>query len=199
MTDTTKPDQPRDDAATLPQSLELVNEHITAAIQAALTGGAEDLTDAALADYTALIQDQRARLMSLERDLAALLGKRLGKASGYLTDGRLFQLQRAADRKEWDHDDWKRDVRRAIVQDVEGVAASEYPEGVINGATGEAINLGWLLYLALNQAQEVHGSTAPRSTALRKLGLYAGDYCTSTPAGWRLTVTRPTEKKDTDD
>lgn len=156
---------------------------------------AEKMTDQELADYIAAIQDIRSRLGGVERELTTALGHRLGKVTSYLTDGRQFELGRSQDRKEWDHDSWKRDARRAVIK-----AAMEGKEGLVlmDTETGEAVdNLAAVLYQAVTQAQEVHGSTAPRSRALKLLGLYASDYCTSTPAGWRFTALKPTTKEDT--
>lgn len=145
---------------------------------------ATGFTDPAdLVDASALIQDLRRRLDQVENSLTTEAGKRDGKGTGNLSDGRQYVLARGSDRKDWDHDDWKRDVRRTITDMVAG-------EGlvVVNPQTGEETPLRQTVQVALAKAQEVHGQTSPRSTALKALGLYASDYCTSTPAGWRLTV-----------
>lgn len=163
---------------------------------------AEVMEAAELADAVALLQDVRHRLGLVERDLTVALGKRMGKGTGSLSDGRQFTLARAADRKEWDHDDWKRDARRAVVKahavmGTEPETGSEVIAVVVNPITGEEQNLATVLHAAIAEAQEVHGSTAPRSRALKALGLYASDYATSVPSGWRFTTVKPHDTTDT--
>lgn len=153
---------------------------------------AQDLVDA-----IALLQDVKVRLTAVERDLITTAGHRQGKVIGSLSDGRQFTLERASDRKEWDHDDWKRDVRRSLVE------RHAHPDAVIvNQETGEETALRVFLHGILAEAQEVHGSTAPRSRALKSLGLYAGDYATSSPNGWRFSAIKldhsPSTTTDTD-
>jgi hypothetical protein len=159
---------------------------------------ADNMTPEALAEDVAFLQDVRRKLGEVERDLTIALGRKMGKGTGTLADGRMFTVARAADRKEWDHDDWKRDVRRQIVDGM----GTKNRLVLVDVTTGEDSpqSLEEMLYDAIAQAQEVHGSTAPRSRALKELDLYASDYCTSTPSGWRFTAVKPhdttTEKKD---
>jgi len=150
----------------------------------------EGLEDAELATAVATIQDVRHRLGLLENALTTALGKRLGKTTGNLPDGRQFTLSRAADRKEWDHEEWKRDTRRTIVSHTTEELGSTVNLVTADGEVQE-LNLAALLHSAITEAQEVHGSTAPRSRALKLLGLYASDYCTSTPSGWRFQALKP--------
>lgn len=159
-----------------------------------------ELADAELADAIANIQDVRKRLSMVEVDLATALGKRVGKTVGELSDGRQFQLARATDRKEWDHEEWKRDARRALVDQSLAAIAVSRESIVVDPTTGEQTEqtLPAILHTVLAMAQEIHGSTAPRSRELRSLGLYPDNYCTTTPSGWRFTAVKPTEKKDTD-
>lgn len=149
-----------------------------------------------LADAIATLQDVKYRLGQVESTLATALGKREGVIQGNLPDGRQFTLKRTQDRKEWDHEEWKRDARRAIVNDLTKPGDTIY-EGVVT-ADGEVVPLGPVLHTAIALAQEVHGSTAPRSTSLKRLGLYASDYCTSSPGGWRLNAIRPEPKPTTE-
>lgn len=81
---------------------------------------------------------------------------------GYLS------VHRRKGRKQWRHDDWKRDVRRAVLdrRDVAG-------ESLVNPETGEEVNV----YELIADAQDVHGATAPKLTALKALGLDGDDYC----------------------
>lgn len=146
----------------------------------------------AQADLVALIQDLKARLGLVEAQAVMTLGKSAGAIQGNLSDGRQFTLKRAADRTAWDHEEWKRDARRAIVQAHAGSRL------VIDTDTGEEAPLARVLQEAITEAQEVHGSTAPRSTSLKRLGLYANDYCTSTPGGWRFNALKPTTTEDKD-
>lgn len=164
-------------------------------LEADPTLAAEGLPDLELADAIATIQDTRARLMNVERDLATALGKRSGKTVGTLSDGRQFKLERATDRKEWEHDEWKRDARRAVANAVTGRVEAVGP--LVNMETGEEVTLGRVLQEAMTAIQEVHGATSPKSTSLKALGLYASDYCSSSPSGWRFSAIKPTPKADT--
>lgn len=148
-----------------------------------------------VADLVALLQDLKFRLGQIETQAATTLGKMAGAIQGNLSDGRQFTLKRAQDRKEWDHDEWKRDARRAIVQHTTDEMGSTLQVLTEDGEVTE-FNLAALLHLAITEAQEVHGSTAPRSTSLKRLGLYASDYCTSSPGGWRFNAIRPEPKPD---
>lgn len=164
------------------------------------TLAAEGEADQELATWVAHIQDIRKRLSLVEVELATALGKRVGKTVGELSDGRQFQLARATDRKAWDHEEWKRDARRQVVNAfTERVVLHSHDEAsLVDTRTGEDLTLGQVLHMAITEVQEVHGSTEPRSRALRALGLYPDNYCTTTPSGWRFTAVKPTEKKDTD-
>lgn len=145
--------------------------------------------------HVAAVQDAIARLRDLERDVAIDLGKNLGAAQGELPDGRLFTLKRAADRTAWDHDEWKRDARRVIAKDLSDrfTDTDSGDLAVLDQATGEVVTLGRVLQEAMTAIENVHGSAAPKSTALKPLGLYASDYCTSTPGGWTFRATpKPT-------
>ena len=82
-----------------------------------------------LADAIAVVQDLRARLAVVEADMTRDLGQRLGKGFvGYLSDGRQYEVKRGGDRTAWDHEDWKRDVRRTIV---EKFTPSDDPEPLV--------------------------------------------------------------------
>lgn len=161
-----------------------------------IAGGLQDVE---LADAIATIQDLRARLVNVERDLATALGKRSGKTVGTLPDGRQFKLDRATDRTAWDHDEWKRDARRVIAGSLSErfIIHSHDDAALVDTASGEEVTLGRVLQEAMTAIQEVHGATSPKSTALKGLGLYASDYCSSTPSGWRFSAVKPTPKTDT--
>lgn len=149
------------------------------------------------AAVVATIQEVRARLTAVEAGVTTSIGNEAGAVTGYLPDGRQYTTKRAADRKEWQHDEWKRDARRAIVTKMmEGLPVpldANKRVAVLHPETGEVEHFapGLFLQMAMQTIQDVHGSTAPKSTALKALGLYASDYCTSTPGGWRLNVIKP--------
>jgi hypothetical protein len=162
---------------------------------------AEAMTPEELAEDVAFLQDVRRKLGEVERDLTIALGKKMGKGTGSLADGRMFTVARSSDRKEWNHDDWKRDVRRQIVNGM----GTRNRLVLVDVTTGEDSpqSVEELLYDAIAQAQEVHGAQAPKSKALKALDLFASDYCTSIPSGWRFTAVAPhdttTEKETQDD
>lgn len=167
--------------------------HLSAAVAdlEAAEDHSTELDPIAQAGAIALVKDLRQRLGAVESGLAERLGKAEGQMAGNLPDGRQFTLKRTQDRKEWDHEEWKRDVRRAIVQGL--------PKGLVlvDTDTGDEQPLGPTLQVLLADAQSVHGSAEPKSTALKPLGLYKGDYCTSSPGGWILNAIKPTPPTET--
>jgi hypothetical protein len=169
---------------------------ITALLGVLLESSWTDASDQDLADAIAQAQEAKYLLGTVESSLTAILGKRAGSIQGNLSDGRAFTLRRAQDRKEWDHEEWKRDARRVIVR--QATDQWDAPEGgLVDTETGAIVPLGVVLQEVVTVAQEVHGSTAPRSTALKRLGLYASDYCASSPAGWRFNAIRPEDPATT--
>ncbi len=165
------------------------------------TLAAEGMTTQQLADASAAVIDARKRLGNVERDLVTVAGRREGKVTLDLSDGRQAKLERSADRKEWQHDDWQRDVRRVVVGAL--LESQGLPKRVVivNPETGEEQehDLAVMLHQVVMAAQVVHGSQAPKSTMLKPLGLYATDYCTSTPGGWRMSVITPDATPSTKD
>lgn len=105
----------------------------------------------------------------------------IGK-TGVLADGTHYEIRRGRDRKAWQHDGWKHDVRERVL-DRAGLAGHE----VVDTETGELVDLQTLL----TWVQEQHGSTAPRVTELRKLGLEPDDYCESFPGLWNVDLIPP--------
>lgn len=182
------------------------------AVLSGATANAEAYVDASAtlepidqAAAIALVQDLRKRLGQVEQDLAITLGKAEGQHQGNLPDGRQFTLKRTAERKAWEHEDWKRDARRQVVKSTLDriiLAATEMAGEpvpyVVDTETGEEVELASVLHRAITEAQEVHGSTAPRSTALKRLGLYASDYCESSPGGWKFDAIAPKPQTETD-
>ena len=134
-----------------------------------------------LAHLAADLQDAKRALAMIEAEAARAAGemKRRGvKPSGALADGRPYELKRATTRKAWDHGAWKGAVLNAAL---EHRGLERY---AVNPATGEEVDLGELLA----DVQGVHGSTAPRVTALRALGIDPGEYCTETPGPWAFQI-----------
>lgn len=159
---------------------------------------AEGLEPIDQAAAIALVQDLRKRLGQVEMDLAIALGKAEGQHQGNLPDGRQFTLKRTAERKAWNHEDWKRDARRNIItRNLSDFGMGPQVEVILEGGEVGTLELSALLYAAVTEAQEVHGSTAPRSTALKRLGLYASDYCESSPGGWKFDAIAPSNTDTT--
>lgn len=155
----------------------------------------KNLTDAEILEHLAAVHDAIRVLRAAETSLAGDLGARVGKGKGDLPDGRQYELSRTTDRKEWDHAEWKRDARRVLTtQLTERYDGWEAHGGVqiIDTQTGEVVTLGNVIQEAMAAIQNVQGSSPPKSTALKPLGLYASDYCTSTPGGWRFNAIEPT-------
>jgi len=183
----------------LTQALEDLVQATTVVATVAQSRALADAQDEDLPALAVIIQDVIAGLRLAERDVTIAAGQRLGRTEGALGDGRLFTLKRTADRTEWDHEDWKRDVRRVIAQRT--LEHLELPAEVIvvHPQTGEqnVVNLAAVAQFVSTEAQEVHGAAQPKSTVLKRLGLFAGDYAKSSPGGWKITaLTKPTTEKD---
>lgn len=149
-----------------------------------------------LPEAVALVQALRKSLGVVEADLVRALGRSAGKHSGELADGRAYEVTRGGDRTEWRHEEWKHDVRREVVADlrrryiVDTEGAPDLTEVcLVDAGTGESMTIAAALHTAMTLAQEVHRAGPPKSTALKPLGLYAGDYSTTTPGPWRMTTT----------
>lgn len=156
-------------------------------------GDLADLSEGQVLESLAAVHDAIRDLRTLEADLAAELGGRIGKGKGDLPDGRQYDLTRSTDRKEWDHAEWKRDARRVLTDQLtDRFLTVTEGEALIDTMTGEEVTLGRVLQEAMAAIQDVQGSSPPKSTALKPLGLYASDYCTSTPGGWRFNAIAPT-------
>lgn len=156
-----------------------------------------DFTDAAAT--IALIQDIRRRLQVVEQYMTKRLGEAATEVStkgGALPDGRLWEVRRGKVRKAWDHDSWKHDARAKIANEVIDSVDGEGQElvaYVVHEETGqvEDLNVAALLIAAMATAQEVHGSTAPRVTALKSLGMDPDEYAETAPGLWSLAVASP--------
>lgn len=142
----------------------------------------------ALAEMVAWLQSLRAKLGEAE----AYVAREMGRLDGCpevitLPDGRHAQVMKGRERKEWRHDDWKRDVRLKITDTFSDLL----PEYLVVPETGEQVSMKPMFLEAIAQAQAVHGSTAPKVTSLKALGLAADDYCTSGPGPYRVSISAP--------
>lgn len=160
----------------------------------AVTGfglAAESVNEEALGVIDTLDYDTAIRVLHQLRQAVALIGTVDASLARhiYLTaphgdteiDGiGIVGVRRNQDRKEWQHDDWKTDVRNAILDkhNIDGGLLFD-----VEGTGIEAVEL-------LTEAQDVHGATSPKVTALRKLGLDPEAYCTSVPGSISITFPR---------
>lgn len=104
-----------------------------------------------------------------------------------LPDGRRAEVMKGRERKEWRHEDWKHDVRAKVA----AVHLSLLPDTLVDPNTGEELNVAPVVIQAISDAQAVHGSTAPKVTAMKELGLSADDYCTSGPGPYSVKISAP--------
>lgn len=146
----------------------------------ALLHGAEwqvqNLGGTHLVGLCALLQDLRRSLAQTEGLLAMRAGRdEATPRDGVLPDGRHYEVRRGTTRKAWDHDGWKHDVRAQVLS---GVGE------VVDTSTGEQVDV----HALVAAVQEVHGSSAPRVTALKRLGLEPDTYCESVPGTWGVRV-----------
>jgi hypothetical protein len=149
-----------------------------------IEGHVDDLEYDVLAETVAWIQDQRRILGEAEAYVARELGRMDGTPEVIeLADGRRAEVMKGKDRKEWRHDDWKRDVITALLAPLTERGLTAY---VPNYQTGEVdpVDVGDLIA----KAQAVHGSAAPKVTALKPLGLSADDYCTTGPGPYSVRI-----------
>ena len=128
----------------------------------------------------AFIQDQRRELAQVESYLARECGRDdFLHSTGYLPDGRKYEVIRGKDRKGWDHAAWRHDVRLAVTRDL---------GNVVDADSGEKVDVAEVVA----RAMDVVSAAAPKVTALRALGLAADDYCETSPGPWSVKVTGDT-------
>jgi len=144
-----------------------------------------------LAELFVTLQDARKALQALERDAELACAKAMLSDLAETPTLRV-ERSRATDRKAWDHDEWKRDVRAKAVQ-AHGLKGAQ---AIITEA-GEELP-ATVLWDVLATLQNAHGAAAPKTTALRALGLDARDYCESSPGAWTVRVTRMAKEGQTD-
>lgn len=149
-----------------------------------IEGHVDDLEYEVLAETVAWIQDQRRQLGEAEAYVARELGRMDGTPEIIeLPDGRRAEVMKGKDRKEWRHDDWKRDVRAAVIEQ-----ANLSGHLIVSEATGDTVEPEPLIQGLLAAVQAVHGSAAPKVTALKPLGLAADDYCTTGPGPYSVRI-----------
>lgn len=139
----------------------------------------ERLEGTAVVTMVAALQDVRRDLARVESLLAREVGRdEATPRTGTLPDGRRYDVKRGQNRKAWAHDEWKRDVRVAVL-------ARHGAAGVlVDPDTGEQVDVSTVVA----EVQQVHGSTAPRATGLRALGLDPDDYAEVVPGTWGVQV-----------
>lgn len=154
----------------------------------AMDGHEDDLEYGVLAETVAWLQDMRRDLATAEAYVARQLGRMIGCPDVIeLPDGRRAEVLKGKDRKAWKHEDWQHDVRTEVL-----VRFSEqHPDGLLDPATGETHDVITLVAPLIRQAQAVHGSAAPKVTALKPLGLAADDYCESVPGPYSVRISAP--------
>lgn len=164
-----------------------LNEACRALDRAAMRGvpfQVERLEGGTVVALVAMLQDVRRSLGQVESIIARTVGQdEVTPRAGFLPDGRAYEVRKGVSRKAWQHEEWKHDVRRQILS---GLGE------VVDAGTGETIDVSVLVAAA----QAVHGSAAPKATALKALGLAADDYAETVSGSWSVQVTGGTGEVD---
>lgn len=161
-----------------PRSLAQAIEDTADAIQYADWTDPEGLD---IAEMLADVRDARERLHELERTLEHETGRAMLGPNAENPTIRV-ERHRRPERKKWQHDEWKTEVRRKIIQ------AANLKGATVISRDGEELEIS--LYELLRKVQDVHGSTDPRVTRLRALGIEPDDFCTREPGTWKVDITR---------
>lgn len=154
---------------------------VRASQEGAMTALANDAREVEVLDLIVWAQAQRRVLQDVIDAAENFAGRQFVQRTGEMPDGRRYRVRRGAERKSWAHDDWKRDVRAAVIKDA-GLTGT-----VVDTETGEEVNV----YEVVTKVQEAHGSSAPKVTVLRSLELDPDDYCRSEPGRWDVEFTDP--------
>lgn len=169
-----------------PDALSALEDAVKDAVDQVPAMVVEDCTDPEgtdVAELLATVREAREALQGLERDLEAATAKAM--LSDYASTATLrVERSRRADRKQWDHQAWQRDVRAKAIQ----AAGLKGAQGIIT-ADGEVIDAGAIGEVLL-RVESVRGAAAPKVTGLRNLGLDPDDYATRLPGTWSVKVTR---------
>jgi hypothetical protein len=159
------------------------------ALEAETPGLLEQCTDPEgrdAAELFGIVQGARKALQDVERTLETAAYDAM--TGDDVQAGDLWvERYRSTDRKAWQHDEWQRDVRTKVLQ-VHGLKGAQ---GVLT-ADGEVAPIS-VLHEVLRAVEGAHGSAAPKTTALRALGLDARDYCESSPGAKHVRVQRRVE------
>lgn len=151
-----------------------------------------------MAELLLTIREARIALLGVEQDTEHTLARAM-VADQAVTGTLRVERKRGPERKAWDHDAWKRDVRQNALRAAGLLGAHVY------AADGEEAPQGALSDL-LRRVQDVHGAAAPKTSAtgLRGLGLDPMDYCETSAGKVTVQVYRmadestPTEGVETD-
>lgn len=156
-----------------------VEHELAGMLTAAAMAGVETVA----LDVIAWAQDMRRLLSSVESNATrwAALSTVLGK-TGEMPDGRTYEVKRGANRKAWDHDGWKRAYRAHVISET-GATGGE----VVVPSTGEVVNL----YDLARDLDAATGSSAPKVTVLRKVGVDPDDYCETSSGAWSVAFAEP--------
>lgn len=162
----------------LTAAVERVEAEVDALVEACTDPEARDM-----AELLATLQTCRTQLQTVERSVEVSTAKAM--MADQAQAGDLFvERYRSTDRKAWDHESWRKDVRTKLLRKL-GLHGAQ---GVLT-ADGEVLDAG-VLHELLTAAQGAHGAAAPKTTSLRSLGLDARDYCESSPGAWHVKVQR---------
>jgi hypothetical protein len=163
--------------------LDLLDKTVASSVDRWLIDTLEYGHAAELVDW---LQAAKRRLAVVEAYVARELIKDPGTPDKIeLPDGRIAEVLRGATRKAWDHSAWQGDVRKAVLGD----GSAE----LVDPATGEPVNVHDLLAAV----QAVHSSAGPKATALKALGLSAGDYCETLPGTISVKISAPASETPT--
>lgn len=139
---------------------------------------------AAMAVLVADLQDLRRRLSQVEAEVARRAGsiRHAAETNGEMPGGGVYTLRRGATRKAWDHDGWKTRVLNLVLDRHE----VHRDDQVVNAETGAAVDVAAIV----QEVEAAHGSTAPKVSILKGLGIDPDEFCESTPGPWTFQVTR---------
>lgn len=157
--------------------------------QDALLAACTDPEGTDVAELLYAVQQARITLQQVERDVETACAQAM---LGDLAETPTLRVERhrTQDRKTWAHDEWQRDVRAKALQ----ATGLKGAQGVVT-ADGEVASAD-SLYALLQLVQGAHGSTSPRLTNLRSLGLDPDDYCERSPGRWAVKVQRMADETE---
>jgi hypothetical protein len=132
------------------------------------------------------------------KDMEALLVRALGQRArdeGGEWQGETgafdWQVHGGSTRKAWDHDAWKRDARSKVSATLQ----AERKLAAVVTTDGEMLEVGAILWEAMERIQAAHGSAEPKKTVLKPLGLDVADYCETYDGPFTIDI-RPSVRED---